>query len=117
MVYIKSMESKNKEQETKTMKTEFIDYCNEQYHEQKDNHFEEWLSDNEGSQKVSQYGFELSFEWEDETPVLGSEEVDLHYPDEEKWNIEIEDSAPQWYIEVREIASNFIYDKWEEFNK
>jgi hypothetical protein len=49
--------------------------------------------------------------------VLGSEEVDLHYPEPERWNIETEDSAPQWYIEVREIASNFIYDKWEEFNK
>jgi hypothetical protein len=112
------MESKNKEQETKTMKTEFIDYCNEQYHEQKDNHFSKWLSNNEGSEKVKRYGFELSFAWDwDETPVLGSEEVDLHYPDEEKWNIETEDSAPQWYIEVREIASAFISDKWEEFNK
>ena len=107
------MESKPKE--TAMFKTEFIDYCNEQYHIEKDNHFSKWLSDNEGSQKVSQHGFELSYEWESETPVLGSEEVDLHYPDEEKWNIEVEASAPQWYIEVREIASAFIADKWEEF--
>ena len=96
--------------------TEFIDYCLEQYHTEKDNHFSKWLSDNEGSQKVSQYGFELSFKWEDNTPVLGTEEVDLHYPDEEKWDIEIEERAPQWYIEVRRIASAFIADKWEEFN-
>jgi hypothetical protein len=48
--------------------------------------------------------------------MLGSEEVDLNYPIEEKWNIETEDSAPQWYIEVREVASAFIADKWEEFN-
>ena len=75
------------------------------------------MSNNEGSEKVRQHGFHLSIEWEDEIPVLGSEEVDLHYPDEEKWNIETEESAPQWYIEVREIASNFISDKWEEFNK
>ena len=95
----------------------FIEYCLEQYHTEKDDHFSKWLSDNEGSQKVNQYGFELSFEWEDETPVLGSEEVDLHYPSSERWNIETEELSPQWYIEVREIASNFISDKWEEFNK
>jgi hypothetical protein len=95
----------------------FIEYCNEQYSVEKDNHFSKWLSDNEGSEKVKRYGFELSFEWEDDTPVLGSEEVDLHYPEPERWDVDTEDSAPQWYIEVREIASNFISDKWEEFNK
>ncbi len=95
----------------------FIEYCSLQYHLEKDDHFSKWLSDNEGSEKVRKYGFELSYEWEDNTPMLGSEEVDLNYPIEEKWNIETEDSAPQWYIEVREVASAFIADKWEEFNK
>ena len=95
----------------------FIDYCLEQYHSEKDDHFSKWLSDNEGSERVERYGFNLSYEWEDNTPKLGSEEVDLHYPDEERWDVDTEESAPQWYIEVREIASAFIADKWEEFNK